>query len=343
MIQPSYDTTIDVGTTVTFDAVATPSSAAAAGTTIDATTWNFGDTTPTTTGFSTSHTYSTNGSFNATFTANDNLGTSNTITRVIRVIPPVSSNTAPTTTPALLANQTTTSGQAVTVTFTVADDRTLASLILVSAAADNATLLPASGFLITNASGSVTLGLNPAAGQAGTATVTVTLTDGDGSISTRSFLLTVNPAVTNTLTEGFETGTKGGFAVGNVTFPSGVWTLNNALVGNLAADRKTGLQSIRSKVGTVTMAFDWPNGAQSVSVNHAKYGTDADSTWELWYSTNSGTTWTIAGPAVVTNSITLTPATFTLNVPGSIRFEFRNKTVSTAARINLDDFQITGY
>jgi endonuclease G len=36
------------------------------------------------------------------------------------------------------------------------------------------------------------------------------------------------------------------------------------------------------------MKFNSINGASSVSVLHAKYGTDASSSWELWYSTNSG-------------------------------------------------------
>jgi hypothetical protein len=32
------------------------------------------------------------------------------------------------------------------------------------------------------------------------------------------------------------------------------------------------------------MKFNSINGASSVSVLHAKYGTDASSSWELWYS-----------------------------------------------------------
>jgi endonuclease G len=43
------------------------------------------------------------------------------------------------------------------------------------------------------------------------------------------------------------------------------------------------------------MKFNSINGASSVSVLHAKYGTDASSSWELWYSTNSGNSWTKTG------------------------------------------------
>lgn len=342
MVEPSYDTTVEVGSTVNFNGAATPNSGAAPGTTISGATWNFGDSSPTSSGFTTSHTFNAGGSFSVTFTALDSLGSSNVITRVVRVIPPASSNTAPTTTPTVIPDQTTTVGQAVTVNFTVADDRTLPGSVVVAASSDNTTLLPVSGIVVTNASGSVSLILTPAAGQSGTATVTVTLTDGDGAVTTKTFLLTVNAAATNVLTEGFESGTKTAYATAPVTFTSGTWTLNDALVGTSASDRKTGLQSIRVRNGIVTMGFDWAAGAQTVTVNHAKYGTDADSSWELWYSTDSGATWTVAGPSVTSNMTTLTQATFTLNIPGPIRFEFR-KLGGTTTRFNLDDFQINGY
>jgi DNA/RNA endonuclease G (NUC1) len=341
VIQPSYDTTLDLGTDLAFVAASTPNASADATTTIATTTWTFGDSS-TGTGLSTSHLYTSPGTYHASFSSTDSLGGSNTITRVIRVIPPASSNTAPTTVPAQVADQTTGEGQAVTVQFTVTDDRTLPMDIRVIASSDNAILLPNSAIQVINASGAVTLTLTPAAGQNGSTTVTLTFTDGDGAISTQSFLLKVEAAVSSTLIEGFESGTKTAYATGNVTFSSGVWTLNDALVGNSSSDRKTGLQCLRVRNGIVTMTFDYPKGAQSVSVNHAKYGTDANSAWELWYSTNSGTTWNIAGPAVVSNSTSLTPAVFNLNVPGPIRFEFR-KTVGGTTRFNLDDFQINGY
>ncbi len=342
MIQPSYDTTVDVGTTVVFDGAATPNSAADASTTIASTTWTFGDASPTSTGFSSAHQYTSAGSFNVSFTAQDSLGTSNTITRVVRVIPPASDNVAPTTTPAVLADQTTTTGQPVTVSFTLADDRTLPAFVKVAATSDNTAVLPNAAIQVTNASGAVTLVLTPAAGQDGTATVTVTLTDGDGAVATRTFLFTVNAAATNVLAEGFEAGTKTAYATATVAFTSGPWTLNDALVGTSTADVKNGLKSLRVRNGIVTMAFDWPKGAQNVSVMHAKYGSDAASTWELYYSTDSGSTWILAGPAVTSSTTTLTPASFTLNVSGPIRFEVR-KVGGTTTRFNLDDFQINGF
>ena len=163
-------------------------------------------------------------------------------------------------------------------------------------------------------------------------------------IANHSIAAAFTPTSTgSSFTEGFNTGTKGSYATGNVTFTSGTWTLNDALLGNTASDPKTGTQSVRTRnSGKLTMQFDWATGAKTVSVKHAEYGSDASTTWGLWYSTNSGSTWTQAGSAVTTSSTTLQTATFTLNISGAIRFEIR-KTDGTTRRVNFDDFQVSGY
>ncbi|BDU74138.1 immunoglobulin domain-containing protein [Mesoterricola silvestris] len=188
MVEPSWDTQINVNDTVTFAGAATPSSASPEGTTLASATWNFGDGTPVSTGMTASHTYSLGGSFSASFTVQDSLGASNTITRVIKVKGP---NEAPTFSG--VANQTTTAGNPVTVSFTVADDTTAPGSLAVTATADNTVLLP-SALAVVNASGTCSLALIPAAGLTGTATVTLTATDGDGASTTATFTLTVDPA-----------------------------------------------------------------------------------------------------------------------------------------------------
>jgi endonuclease G len=68
----------------------------------------------------------------------------------------------------------------------------------------------------------------------------------------------------------------------DITLPTGIWNLNDALIGTLSGDRKNGTKSICiQNIGKVTMKFNSINGASSVSVLHAKYGTDASSSWEL--------------------------------------------------------------
>jgi hypothetical protein len=144
-------------------------------------------------------------------------------------------------------------------------------------------------------------------------------------------------------TENFETGTKTSYAAGDVTLTTGVWTLTDALIGNLSTDVKNGTQSARVRnSGSLSMKFDHAGGASTVTVLHAKFGTDASSSWQLWYSTNGGSTYTQAGSTVTTSSSALMQASFTLNVSGNIRFQVR-KTDGTANRVNFDDFIINDY
>jgi endonuclease G len=144
------------------------------------------------------------------------------------------------------------------------------------------------------------------------------------------------------LTEGFESGGKTAYAAANVTLGTGSWYLNEALTGNTTSDRKTGSWSARVReLGTVRMNFN-VSSAGTVSVAHAKYGADANSTWELWKSTNGGSTWTKVGSTVTTSSTSLTTASFTVNNATAIRFEIR-KISGGANRINFDNISITDY
>lgn len=144
-------------------------------------------------------------------------------------------------------------------------------------------------------------------------------------------------------TETFETGTKASYAAANVTLGTGVWNLNDALLGNTTADPKTGTQSARVRnSGKLTMQFNRTTGAGTVTVQHAKYGTDGNGTWSLWYSTNSGTSYTQVGASVTTSTTTLATATFTVNVAGTVRLEIR-KTDGGTNRINFDNIAVDEY
>jgi endonuclease G, mitochondrial len=144
------------------------------------------------------------------------------------------------------------------------------------------------------------------------------------------------------LTEGFEAGGKTAYAAANVTLGSGSWYLSDALTGNTTSDRKTGSWSARVReTGVVRMNFNVAS-AGSVSIQHAKYGSDGTSTWELWRSTNNGSTWSKVGSTITTSSTSLTTASFTVNNAGSIRFEVR-KVSGGANRINFDNISITDF
>jgi len=155
--------------------------------------------------------------------------------------------------------------------------------------------------------------------------------------------LSIPKANSATISEGFETGVKGSYAAADVTLSTGVWNFNEALIGNLASDAKSGIQSARIRnSGRITMRFNRTTGAGTIIIKHAKFGSDANTTWELWCSTNSGSSWSKIGSTVTTNSTTLQTATFTPNISGTVRCEVR-KTDGTSNRTNIDDIEITDY
>jgi endonuclease G len=142
--------------------------------------------------------------------------------------------------------------------------------------------------------------------------------------------------------EGFEVGGKKGYAAANVTFGTGSWFLDDALTGSLANDRKEGSFSVRVRnKGVVRMAFDRA-GAGTVSIQHAVYGSDGSSTWELWSSIDNGGTWTQVGRSVTSDSTAFRTASFAVNSGKPIRFEIR-KTSGEANRLNFDNIQISNF
>ena len=144
--------------------------------------------------------------------------------------------------------------------------------------------------------------------------------------------------------EDFETGSKTAYAAGNVTCTAGNWNMTDALIGTAAADRKNGSKAVRiQNTGTVQMNFDVTTGLSTVNILHAKYGTDANSTWRLEASTDGGTSWTAyVSSAITTSSTTLTNQLFTLNLAGNVRFRIVKLSGGTN-KINIDDIYIAPY
>lgn len=156
--------------------------------------------------------------------------------------------------------------------------------------------------------------------------------------------ITVTPnaaANLTSITEDYESGSKGSYAAGTVDLTSGTWYLEQALIGSLDNDQKTGAQSVRIRdYGILEMNFD-VQGAQSVSLSHAVYGSDGSSSWELQSSTDQGKTWTTEGSLQNSTSTTLQTLSFPMNYTGNVRFRIV-KLSGSGARINIDDFVIDG-
>ena len=143
--------------------------------------------------------------------------------------------------------------------------------------------------------------------------------------------------------EGFETAIKTSYTTGSVTLGSGSWTLNDALLGNTTADAKTGAQSARVRnSGLLSMNFDLTGGAGIVTVAHAKYGSDASGTWELWASGNSGSSYAKVGSTITTSSTALSTASFTVNLTGTVRLQVR-KTDGSTNRLSFDNITVESY
>ncbi len=153
-----------------------------------------------------------------------------------------------------------------------------------------------------------------------------------------------------TLSEGFEVGSTspktaydvaptGSSSGDNVILQAKSWNLYDVLIGNTSADKKSGTWSARMRnTGKITILFNQTTGVSTVTVKHAIYGTDASSTWGLWYSINGGSTWLQSG-SNITSTTTLQTQTFTLNITGTVRLEIRKLTGGTN-RINIDDIVI---
>lgn len=138
--------------------------------------------------------------------------------------------------------------------------------------------------------------------------------------------------------ETMESGTKTSYAAANVSLATGSWNFSNALIGTSTSDRKNGSKSARiQNSGKLTMNFNLGNGAVGVSVLHAVFGSDASSTWELWASTNSGSSWSKIGNTITTSSTSLNTANFTMSLSGNVRFEIRK---ISGGRLNIDNISV---
>jgi endonuclease G, mitochondrial len=143
------------------------------------------------------------------------------------------------------------------------------------------------------------------------------------------------------ITEDYESGSKGSYAAGLVELATGTWYLEEALLGSLDNDRKTGTKSVRIRdYGILQMNYD-VMGATSVSFNHAIYGTDAASNWELQASEDAGATWVRVGEIQTSGSTLLKNVSFNVNYSAEVRFRVV-KLSGSGDRINIDDFTIVG-
>lgn len=138
--------------------------------------------------------------------------------------------------------------------------------------------------------------------------------------------------------ETFESAVKSGYTAGSITLSSGTWQLDEALIGTSAADHKVGNRCVRVReAGRISLLTALNNGVNRVSVTHAIYGSDTAAAWELWCSTNGGSTWNKIGNTVFTVSYIPVTTTFTISIVGDALIEIRKV---AGNRLNIDDIAI---
>jgi len=86
------------------------------------------------------------------------------------------------------------------------------------------------------------------------------------------------------------------------------------------------------------MKFDLTGGTGVITVDHVKYSTSTNGTWELWASGNSGSTYTKVG----SSSTALSTAAFTVNLTGPVRLKVR-KTNGDTGRFSFDNIMVQSY
>lgn len=139
--------------------------------------------------------------------------------------------------------------------------------------------------------------------------------------------------------ENMESGSKANYAASEVTFGSGAWLLNNALIGHSPQDAKAGNASLRLKPdGTAETRFDLNLSSPQVAVQCADYGNDDGAALTVSYSPDGGAHWQKAGKEARAEH-GLKRFSFTVPTVKKLRLRFEN---TGTGRLNLDDIELSG-
>lgn len=151
-------------------------------------------------------------------------------------------------------------------------------------------------------------------------------------------------ATTPSFFENFEAGAiKMSYASGAVTFASGNWLLNDALINPQSGDYQNGSRSVRLRTGNLDMQFNKTGGAGVVTFqqSNSNFSGDGGAQLSLFKSIDNGATWQQVGSSFAAASGGLAPASFVVNESCPVRFRI-SQSVSSK-RVNIDDFSITDY
>lgn len=150
--------------------------------------------------------------------------------------------------------------------------------------------------------------------------------------------------------ENFETGSKGAYAVAEVTCSATTWEMSNALIASddNALDKKCIRMKGYVKSGaTITtpahimMTSDKENGCDSLWFYAGSYGNDTGVKMSISYSTNGGLTWTKIVSSLPVGK-EMQRYGYKINEDGNIRLKFESENTGNR-RVNIDNVQMSDW
>ncbi len=165
----------------------------------------------------------------------------------------------------------------------------------------------------------------------------------------RVISVSCNVDATKSFFEDFETGSKGAYAVGEVTCSAASWEMSNALIAadDNALDKKCvrmkGYVKSGSTITTpahIMMTTDKVNGCDSLWFYAGSYGNDTGVKMTVSYSVNGGQTWTKVVSSLSVG--TMQRYGFKINRDGNIRLKFESENTGNK-RVNIDNVQMSDW
>lgn len=165
----------------------------------------------------------------------------------------------------------------------------------------------------------------------------------------RVISVSCNVDATKSFFEDFETGSKGAYAVGEVTCSAASWEMSNALIAadDNALDKKCvrmkGYVKSGSTITTpahIMMTTDKVNGCDSLWFCAGSYGNDTGVKMTVSYSVNGGQTWTKVVSSLSVG--TMQRYGFKINRDGNIRLKFESENTGNK-RVNIDNVQMSDW
>lgn len=156
----------------------------------------------------------------------------------------------------------------------------------------------------------------------------------DGSVPAFSVTTGVAPL------EDFEVNwTQLSYTTNTLTFSSGGWLFNNAMLGQTASDERRDQKAARIQGnGLIEMQFNAPD-VETFSLEFANFGTDTSGTFVVEKSTDDGVNWSQLN-SEVTCGDDLQTASTTIHHRGPMRFRIR---MTGGTRINIDNVRVTPF